>query len=121
MSADRGGVRIGLRAMPAERPVVAAAVPTALVLDTLLLAGWGVRAARSVGRGWATSLRAGTADMLIGLVSIVANALIEQRALLLPDLAAWLCSGERADLVHGDGQPHVALRALGDEPLSAGA
>ncbi|MEU6523979.1 hypothetical protein ABZ892_14425 [Streptomyces sp. NPDC046924] len=97
MSADRGGAWVGLRAMLAEWPVVAAAAPTvvllltavpswwkeaeavnaALVLNTLLLAGWGMWTARSVGRGWAASLRAGTADMLIGLVIIVANALIK--------------------------------------------
>ncbi|MFI5566906.1 hypothetical protein ACIA6T_05920 [Streptomyces sp. NPDC051740] len=50
---------------------------TALVLNTLLLAGWGAWTARSAGRGWAASLRAGIADMLIGLVIIGANALIK--------------------------------------------
>ncbi|KOT30597.1 hypothetical protein ADK41_32765 [Streptomyces caelestis] len=95
MSADGAG--IGLRAMPAEWPVVVAALPTvvllltampswwtesqavntALVLNTLLLAGWGAWTARRAGRGWAASVRAGTADMLIGLVIIAANALIK--------------------------------------------
>ncbi|MGY3205001.1 hypothetical protein ACVW19_005516 [Streptomyces sp. TE5632] len=97
MSADRGGAGVGLRAMLAEWPVVAAAVPTvvllltavpswwteaeavdtALALNALLLAGWGVWSARGVGRGSAASLRAGTGDMLVGLMVIVANALIE--------------------------------------------
>ncbi len=97
LSADGGGARAGLRAMLAEWPVVVAAVPTvallltavpswwtetravntALVLNTLLLAGWGAWTARGAGRGWAASLRAGIADMLIGLVIIVANALIK--------------------------------------------
>lgn len=83
--------------MPAEWPVVAAAAPTvvllltavpswwteaeavntALVLNTLLLAGWGACTARGVGRGRAASLRAGTAEMVIGLVITVANALIK--------------------------------------------
>ncbi|MER6621020.1 hypothetical protein [Streptomyces sp. NPDC000931] len=97
LSADGSGVRVGLRAMLAEWPVVVAAVPTvvlllttmpswwtetqavntALVLNTLLLAGWGAWTARSAGRGWTASLRAGIADMLIGLVIIAANALIK--------------------------------------------
>ncbi|MFD7701799.1 hypothetical protein [Streptomyces caelestis] len=97
MSADGNGVRIGLRAMLAEWPVVLASLPTvvllvtaapswwtesqavntALVANTLLLAGWGVWTARRAGRGWAASLRAGAADMLIGLVIIAANALIK--------------------------------------------
>lgn len=97
MSAERGGARVGLRAMLAEWPVVVAALPTvallltavpswwtesqavetALLLNTLLLAGWGAWTARRAGRGWAASLRAGAADMLIGLVIISANALIK--------------------------------------------
>ncbi|GAA3494626.1 hypothetical protein GCM10019016_017260 [Streptomyces prasinosporus] len=97
LSADHSGAGVGLRAMLAEWPVVAAAVPTvvllltavpswwteseavnaALVLNTLLLAGWGAWTAHGAGRGRAASLRAGTADMLIGLVIIAANALIK--------------------------------------------
>ncbi|WP_043495628.1 hypothetical protein [Streptomyces viridosporus] len=97
LSSDRSGAGVGLRAMLAEWPVVAAAAPTvvllltavpswwteteavntALVLNTLLLAGWGAWTARRAGRGWTASLRAGAADMLIGLVIIVANALIK--------------------------------------------
>ncbi|MET4658939.1 hypothetical protein ABID80_002654 [Streptomyces sp. PvP037] len=97
MSGDGGGARIGLRALLAEWPVVVAAAPTvvllltampswwtesqavntALVLNTLLLACWGVWTARSAGRGWAASLRAGAADMLIGFLIIGANAVIK--------------------------------------------
>ncbi|MFI8192072.1 hypothetical protein ACIF8T_25365 [Streptomyces sp. NPDC085946] len=96
-SAQQGGGRAGLRAMLAEWPVVAAAVPTvvllltavpawwtesdavntALVLNTLLLAGWGAWTAHGAGRGRAASLRAGAGDLLIGLVIIAANALIK--------------------------------------------
>lgn len=50
---------------------------TALVFNTLLLAGSGAWTARRAGRGWGASLRAGTGDMLIGLVIIAANALIK--------------------------------------------
>ncbi|MFE9975165.1 hypothetical protein ACFYRD_31575 [Streptomyces hirsutus] len=97
MSADHSGAGVGLRAMLAEWPVVAAAVPTvvllliavpswrteaesvntALVFNTLLLTGLGAWTARRAGRGWGASLRAGTGDMLIGLVIIAANALIK--------------------------------------------
>jgi hypothetical protein len=91
------GARAGLRAMAAEWPVVAAAAPTvvlllsslpplwteetavntALVLNTLLLTGWGVWTARSAGRSPLACLRAGAADLVVGLVIIVANALIK--------------------------------------------
>lgn len=91
------GARAGLRAMAAEWPVVAAATPTvvllllslpplwtegtavdtALVLNTLLLTGWGVWTAHSAGRGRAACVRAGAIDMIVGLVIIAANALIK--------------------------------------------
>ncbi|MGA5125532.1 hypothetical protein ACPCAG_19835 [Streptomyces pseudogriseolus] len=97
MAAERGGLTVGLRAMFAEWPVVAAAVPTvvlllfaipgwwteaaavevALVVNTLILAGWGVWTARRAGRTWPASLRAGAGDMLIGLLIIGANAVIK--------------------------------------------
>ncbi|MFF8973192.1 hypothetical protein [Streptomyces sp. NPDC014995] len=97
VSEDGGDAGVGLRAMLAEWPVVAAAAPTvvllltavpawwteaaavntALVLNTVLLAGWGVWTAHRAGRGRAASLRAGATDMLIGLVIILANALIK--------------------------------------------
>ncbi|MEU5522795.1 hypothetical protein ACIQCD_17500 [Streptomyces sp. NPDC093250] len=97
MSAEGSGIRVGLRAMLAEWPVVAAAVPTfvlllfavpswwtegtavstALLVNTLLLAVGGAWTARRAGRGWPASLRAATGDMFIGLVIIGANALIK--------------------------------------------
>ncbi|MGW0105530.1 hypothetical protein [Streptomyces sp. UNC401CLCol] len=96
MSAQPGGLMAGVRAMLAEWPVVAAAVPTivlliavpdwwteadavevALVVNTLILAGWGMWTARRAGRTWPASLRAGAGDMLIGLVIIGANAVIK--------------------------------------------
>lgn len=97
MSADGSGLRVGLRAMFAEWPVVAAAVPTvvflltavpswwtesdavdvALLFNTLVLAVGGAWTARRAGRGWPASVRAGTGDMVIGLVIIGANALIK--------------------------------------------
>ncbi|MDT3727214.1 hypothetical protein ROS62_20970 [Streptomyces sp. DSM 41972] len=97
MSGEPGGTRAGLRAMFAQWPLVAAAAPTivlllfavpdwwteasavevALVLNTLILAGWGMWTARRAGRTWPASLRAGAADMLIGLVIIGANAVIK--------------------------------------------
>ncbi|MEU0290179.1 hypothetical protein [Streptomyces sp. NPDC006147] len=97
MTAEPGGLTAGLRAMIAEWPVVAAALPTvilllfavpdwwseadavdvALVLNTLILAGWGVWTARHAGRRWPASLRAGLGDMVIGLVIIGANAVIK--------------------------------------------
>ncbi|ALV53877.1 hypothetical protein ACWDMR_29920 [Streptomyces althioticus] len=97
MSGEPGGMRAGLRAMFAQWPLVAAAAPTivlllfavpdwwteasavevALVLNTLILAGWGMWTARRAGRTWPAAMRAGAADMLIGLVIIGANAVIK--------------------------------------------
>ncbi len=53
------------------------AVDTALVLNALLLTGWGVWTAWSAGRGRGACLRAGAADLVIGLVIILANAVIK--------------------------------------------
>ncbi|MDA5140078.1 hypothetical protein PEM37_01090 [Streptomyces sp. AD681] len=86
-----------LRAAAAEWPLVAAVLPTvamllaakagwwaedtaadtALVLNTVLLFALGTSAARAAGLGRLSSCRAGLLDMLIGLVIIVADALIE--------------------------------------------
>lgn len=96
MSAERSGIGVGLRAMFAEWPLVAAAAPTivfllfavpswwtesdavdtALLVNTVLLAAGGAWTARRAGRGWPASLRAAAGDMVIGLVIIGANALI---------------------------------------------
>lgn len=54
-----------------------AAVDVALLFNTVALFCWGAWAARIAGHGWPSSCRAGGMDMLIGLVIIVANALIK--------------------------------------------
>ncbi|TDT42161.1 hypothetical protein EV562_101130 [Streptomyces sp. BK208] len=86
-----------LRAVLAEWPLVAAVLPTvamllaalagwwsedtaadtALLLNTVCLFGLGVLAARAAGLSRLSACRAGAMDMLIGLVIIVADALIE--------------------------------------------
>ncbi|MGW0614812.1 hypothetical protein [Streptomyces sp. NPDC002788] len=85
-----------LRSVLAEWPLVAAVLPTAgillaaaagwwaettaveaaLLFNTVALFGLGASAARTAGHGWPSSCRAGGLDMLIGLVIIMANALI---------------------------------------------
>ncbi|MEV2211420.1 hypothetical protein AB0H86_08100 [Streptomyces sp. NPDC050997] len=55
----------------------ATAVETALLFNTVALFGWGTWAARTAGHGWPSSCLAGGMDMLIGLVIIIANALIK--------------------------------------------
>lgn len=55
----------------------ATAVDAALLFNTVALFGWGAWAARSAGHRWPASCRAGALDMLIGLVIIIANALIK--------------------------------------------
>jgi hypothetical protein len=52
------------------------AVDVALLFNTVALFGVGVSAARAAGRRWPPSLRAGSMDMLIGLLIIAANAMI---------------------------------------------
>ncbi|MFC8824201.1 hypothetical protein ACFT9I_02455 [Streptomyces sp. NPDC057137] len=86
-----------LRLVLAEWPLVAAVLPSvaillaaeagwwaeataadaALLFNTVALFGWGAWAARTAGHGWPSSCRAGALDMLIGLVIIIANALIK--------------------------------------------
>ncbi|MFC9946211.1 hypothetical protein [Streptomyces pratensis] len=55
----------------------ATAADTALLLNTVALFGWGTWAARIAGYGWPSSCRAGSMDMLIGLMIITADALID--------------------------------------------
>ncbi|MFG3405878.1 hypothetical protein [Streptomyces sp. NPDC048142] len=86
-----------LRLVLAEWPLVAAVLPTvgmllaavagwwteatavdaALLFNTVALFSWGTRAARTAGYGWLPACRAGGMDMLIGLMIIIANALIK--------------------------------------------
>lgn len=94
---DRATVRKALRTVWSEWPLIAAGLPTmgmllaavvgwwpeseavnaALVLNTVALFIWGAWAARGAGRGRAASCRAGSLDMVIGLVIIGANAVIK--------------------------------------------
>ncbi|MEU0698758.1 hypothetical protein ABZ349_33010 [Streptomyces niveus] len=55
----------------------ATAVDVTLLFNTVALFGWGTWAARASGHGWPSSCRAGGMDMLIGVVIIIANALIK--------------------------------------------
>ncbi|MGW0841073.1 hypothetical protein ACWD26_13055 [Streptomyces sp. NPDC002787] len=95
-SADGTATTSRLRSVLAEWPLVAAVLPTvgvllaavagwwaegtavdaALLFNTVALFGLGTSAARTAGYGWPSACRAGALDMLIGLVIIVANALI---------------------------------------------
>ncbi|MEU9591691.1 hypothetical protein ACGF7W_17210 [Streptomyces sp. NPDC048219] len=97
-ASDQGAPGVGrLRAAAAEWPLVAAVVPTllllagavaewwsegtavdaALLFNTVALFAVGVSAARTAGLGWLSSCRAGVVDMLIGLLVIAADTLIE--------------------------------------------
>lgn len=96
-SVDGAATTSRLRLVLAEWPLVAAALPTlgmllaavagwwaeatavdaALLFNTVALFGWGTWAARTAGHRWLPSLRAGGLDMLIGLVIIIANALLK--------------------------------------------
>ena len=91
------GVRAGVRMLLSEWPLVAATVPTLLLLlgaawgwwlsegveyvvfavNVVLLFAWGLLAARAAGRTWASALRIGMVDALLGLVVVVANAIIK--------------------------------------------
>lgn len=95
-STDAAATTSRLRSVLAEWPLVAAVLPTvgvllaavagwwaestavdaALLFNTVALFGLGTSAARTAGYGWPSACRAGGLDMLIGLVIIVANALI---------------------------------------------
>ncbi|MFD9502468.1 hypothetical protein [Streptomyces sp. NPDC060035] len=96
-SSDGVATMSRLRLVLAEWPLVAAVLPTvgillaavagwwseataadtALLLNTVALFCWGTWAARIAGYGWPSSCRAGSLDMLIGLVIIIADALID--------------------------------------------
>lgn len=97
--ADRGPRRRGqaLRALAAEWPLVAAMLPSVLILagagwgwwpttsveytafsfNVALLFSLGLASARSAGRTWAVALATGVGDALIGLVVVAANAIIK--------------------------------------------
>ncbi|WP_443051911.1 hypothetical protein [Streptomyces sp. NBC_00250] len=46
-------------------------------MNVVLLFAWGLLAARAASRTWASALRIGMVDALLGLVVVVANALIK--------------------------------------------
>lgn len=94
---SRPGVRGALRVLLDEWPVLAAALPTAVMLlgagwgwwrsagieyvafgfNIALLFGWGLTATRAAGRSWGAALTIGGADALLGVLVVVANALIK--------------------------------------------
>lgn len=96
-SVDEADTTSRARLVLAEWPLVAAVLPTVLLLLTAVagwwpeatavdaallfntgaLFGWGAWTARTAGHGWPSSCRAGGMDMLIGIVIIIANALIK--------------------------------------------
>ncbi|CAM5709170.1 hypothetical protein SALBM311S_10009 [Streptomyces alboniger] len=96
-SVDRAGTTSSRKLVLSEWPLVAAALPTVGILLVAVAGGWaettavdaallfntvalfacGAWAARTAGHGWPSSCRAGGMDMLIGLVIIIANALIK--------------------------------------------
>ncbi|WP_217141227.1 hypothetical protein [Streptomyces sp. AC627_RSS907] len=91
------GVRVVARLLLSEWPLVLATAPTMILLlgagwgwwsspdieyvafavNVVLLFAWGLLAARAGGRTWGSALRIGMADALLGLVVVVANALIK--------------------------------------------
>ncbi|GAA5052550.1 hypothetical protein [Streptomyces sp. SID10815] len=97
--ADRGPHRRGqvLRALAAEWPLVAAMLPTVLLLagagwrwwpadgveypafalNVALLFALGLLSARWAGRRWTIALATGAGDALLGLFVVVANAIIK--------------------------------------------
>ncbi|SCK16859.1 hypothetical protein [Streptomyces sp. WMMB 322] len=93
---SRNATTSAVRRVLAEWPLVAAALPTAVLLcfavagwlreadaveaalwfNTVALFAWGSWAARLAGRGWPGSFRSGGVDLAIGLVVIFANSWI---------------------------------------------
>lgn len=91
------GVRAAARLLLSEWPLVLATVPTlalllgaawgwwpsraiedvAFAVNVGLLFAWGLLATRAGGRTWGSSLKIGTADALLGLAVVVANAVIK--------------------------------------------
>ncbi|MFF4606827.1 hypothetical protein ACFY12_29365 [Streptomyces sp. NPDC001339] len=94
--AHPGGWR-SLRILLDEWPLVAATLPTVLLMygagfgwwgskdieyavfavNIALLFGWGLLAARVAGRAWRSAVRLGVADALLGVIVVVANAVIK--------------------------------------------
>lgn len=49
----------------------------AFAVHVVLLFAWGLFAARAAGRTWGSAVQIGTVDSLLGLMVVVANALIK--------------------------------------------
>ncbi|MCX5384149.1 hypothetical protein [Streptomyces sp. NBC_00083] len=93
---DHGG-RQALWILGEEWPLVAATLPTMLLLygaglgwwgsqrieyvafavNIVLLFAWGLLAARAAGRTWGAGVRLGLGDGLLGVIVVVANAIIK--------------------------------------------
>ncbi|NEA98580.1 hypothetical protein [Streptomyces sp. SID13726] len=91
------GVLGALRVVAHEWPLVVATLPTAVMLlgagwgwwrsagieyvafgfNIALLFAWGLSAARVSGRTWRSALAVGCVDALLGLIVVIANALIK--------------------------------------------
>ncbi|CAL9425872.1 hypothetical protein [Streptomyces sp. enrichment culture] len=91
------GVRPVARLLLSEWPLVLATVPTLVLLlgaawgwwpsqgieyvafavNVVLLFSWGLLAARAGGRTWGSAVQVGAGDALLGLVVVVANAVIK--------------------------------------------
>ncbi|WP_209445486.1 hypothetical protein [Streptomyces roseochromogenus] len=90
--------RVGaLRVLAGEWPLLMATVPTTVMLlgagwgwwcsagieyvafgfNIALLFAWGLSAARASGRAWRSALAVGCADALLGVIVVVANAVIK--------------------------------------------
>ncbi|OLZ63749.1 hypothetical protein AV521_37655 [Streptomyces sp. IMTB 2501] len=91
------GVRGALCVLAGEWPLLVATLPTTVMLlgagwgwwrsagieyvafgfNIALLFAWGLSAARASGRTWRSALAVGCADALLGVIVVVANALIK--------------------------------------------
>jgi hypothetical protein len=91
------GVGGALRVLADEWPLVVATLPTVVMLlgagwgwwpstdieyaafafNIVFLFGWGLSAARAARRSWFTALTTGCVDALLGVIVVVANALIK--------------------------------------------
>lgn len=94
---SRPGARGALRVLLEEWPLLVATLPTTVMLlgagwgwwrsagieyvafgfNIVLLFGWGLTATRAAGRSWGSALAIGGADALLGVIVVVANALIK--------------------------------------------
>ncbi|QNP74701.1 hypothetical protein IAG44_38135 [Streptomyces roseirectus] len=96
-AATHAGLRGAVRVLLAEWPLLAATLPTVVMLlgagwgwwrssgieyvafgfNITLLFGWGVTAVRAAGRSWRSALAVGCGDAALGVIVVVANAVIK--------------------------------------------